>query len=159
MLVSGQNCEDYAASGPVNSGKPCGAQGETGWMFVKQVDPILTLRPKAFMLEMTSNAVNVNEGREVREVCSRLSEHYYVHKVDRVQTSKYMDVSNRSRLIIVGFDKVILGEYGKNFQFPNYITGDDYYPIALDVAIPDEQVPEKYLINDKPMLLPQVVIT
>ena len=40
MLVSGQPCLNYSCSG-----NELGEEGETGWMFVQQAEPILTLEP------------------------------------------------------------------------------------------------------------------
>ena len=92
--------------------------GETGWMFVQQVDPILTLKPAAFTLEMVSSASKVHDGSEVDEVCARLSEHYHVHRFNEFRTWRMGDVSNRSRLFIVGFCRERVGQEGARFQFP-----------------------------------------
>ena len=54
LLKSGQTCIDYSLSGPYFRGESGGRDGKTGWMFVKQVDPILTIQPTAFVLEMVS---------------------------------------------------------------------------------------------------------
>ena len=56
LLKSGQTCIDYSLSGPYFRGESGGRDGETGWMFVKQDDPILTIQPTAFVLEMVSSS-------------------------------------------------------------------------------------------------------
>ena len=96
LLKSGQTCIDYSLSGPYFRGESGGRDGKTGWMFVKQVDPILTIQPTAFVLEMVSSAAQVHDGSEVDEVCSHLSKKYHVHKMDRLRTWTMGDVSNPS---------------------------------------------------------------
>lgn len=132
VLWSGQVCVDYSLSGPRT-----GAQGETGWMFVKQTDPILLLQPNAVIIEMVANALNIHGGEEVREVKERLSEQYHVHqKVVRVWD--YGDESNRERLIIVCLHKR-LGEHAQHYQFP--LAMNDQRRTARDIADPDNRVP------------------
>ena len=124
-------------------------------MFVQQVDPILILKPAAFTLEMVSSASKVHDGSEVDEVCARLSEHYHVHRFNEFRTWRMGDVSNRSRLFIVGFCRERVGQEGARFRFPQPVYDSTCFPVALDVAIPDSQVPEQYIINDTPFMLPQ----
>ena len=117
--------------------------GKTGWMFVKQVDPILAIQPTAFVLEMVSSAAQVHDGSEVDEVCSRLSKKYHVHKMDRLRTWTMGDVSNRSRMFIVGFHRERVGQEGERFRFPSPVYDSTRFPIAADLAIPDEEVYNK----------------
>ena len=153
LLKSGQTCIDYSLSGPYFRGEPGGRDGATGWMFTAQMDSILTIRPKAFVLEMVSSATRVHDGSEVDEVVSRLSEFYHVHKEDNFRVWTQGDVSNRSRMFIVGFDREHVGQEGARFQFPKPTFDDRRFPIALDVCIPDDDVPEAYIINDTPFML------
>ena len=84
--------------------------------FVAQVEKIKDVMPRAFCLEMVANAVNVNEGDEVKLVLTLLSEHYHVH-ADVIRVADYGDCTNRERLMIIGFHHD-LGDIGRTFAFP-----------------------------------------
>ena len=98
-LGLGQPCIDYA-----NSGACDGDEGETGWMFTEQTTIILQLQPKAFRLEISDNAINVHDGREVMEVVNTLKQQYVV-KAAVIPVWHYGDCTSRKRLFIVGFHK------------------------------------------------------
>lgn len=134
IIWSGQTCVDYSLSGPRT-----GADGETGWMFVEQVKPIMKLQPKAVIIEMVANALNINGGREVRQVCEALSRAYHVHK-KVVRVRDYGDESNRERLILVPVClHHSLGEHAQQYRFPKAYK--DNGQCARDLADPDEKVP------------------
>ena len=67
-LTSGFPCPNYS-----RSGNHTGGEGSTGWMFVQQAAIILRIKPKTNRLEMSDYAIEVNGGREVKEVISQLS--------------------------------------------------------------------------------------
>ena len=129
LLSSGQTCIDYSSSGPRT-----GENGETGWMFTAQVDPILALAPKSFVLEMVGNALRVNRGREVRKVVTRLSADYHV-KQQVIKTAAFGDGSNRTRLFIVGFSKM-LPDVVKSYEFPTGSSAENVQARAY--AEPDD---------------------
>ena len=110
-IKSDQSCPDYS-----RSGSQLGGQGESGWMFIKQVDILLQLRPWAICLEIPDNAVNVNEGKEVAEVTVALEVAYVVH-ARLIQVRKYGDPSNRTRLFMVALHRD-LGHAAYDFQWP-----------------------------------------
>ena len=148
LLDSGQNCEAYSGSGPRSQGLPAGRYHKTGWMFVKQVDHILTLQPTSIKLEMSEGANDTNDGEEIQMVMDGLSSMYYCHLCRRLPTWKYGDGSNRKRMFIIGFHKVKCGEQAKYFTYPSPTCMEGYYPIAADYAVPDEMVPQDYWVYE-----------
>ena len=77
-LKSGQPCIDFTRQGAANRFRH-GRDGDTGWMFTRQVDIIKAKNPLAFCLEMTDNSINIHNGSEVDEVIESLSRNYVVH--------------------------------------------------------------------------------
>ena len=135
LITSGQTCIDYSSSGPRT-----GENGDTGWMFLQQAQPLLTIQPNSFCLEMVANCLRVNKGSAVKRLIQKLRSKYIV-KSKIIHTAKFHDGTNRTRLFIVGFHKR-LGEAAYQFQFPDPIVDDP--PIARTYAVPDEEVPEQY---------------
>ena len=78
---------------------------------MEQAEMILVLSPDAAIIEQTGNAPNVNNGKDVYNLISKLREQYFVHFVDRTAHQMgdqfglpvwhYGDVSTRVRFIIV----------------------------------------------------------
>ena len=121
------------------SGSRTGSQGDTGWMFKQQTEVLLTVHPDIFVLEMVANAVNINDGYEVQYGIDKMSRQYHV-KHETLRVNDYGDASNRERLFIVGVSHS-LGEASKEFEFP---TPREPTKVARDIAVPDEEVPQKY---------------
>ena len=144
-LTSGQPCIDYALSG-----SQTGAEGETGWMFTDQVDIILAFKPmpKAIRLEISDNALYVNDGAEVGQVISQLQEHYIIYN-NILQVWRYGDPTSRARLFVVGFHKS-LGPAAHTFKFPAHQYDSYSYPTLRSVAVPDDAVPPEYWRHDEP---------
>ena len=136
-LTSGQPCPDYSRSGSKK-----GRHGKTGWMFVDQVDEILKIRPICFRLEISDYIWQINNGEEIKKVLNRLRKFYDVKHVI-LDVWKYGDVSSRRRLIIVGFIKQLQGACDM-FEFPAASYDEQHCHCARDVAVDDEDVPEKY---------------
>jgi hypothetical protein len=139
-LKSGSPCQDYSSIG---SG--LGAGGNRGGeLFIEQLAPILALRPKIVRLEMVPSALEVNEGAEVKLVKDTLGVDYHVY--DKVLDCwRYGDPSTRSRLFIVALRR----DHFTNvkWEWPDEIFDMDTYPIARDIAVPDDQVPPAYRRN------------
>ena len=140
-LKSGQPCTNYT-----RAGDELGQDGETGWMFVKQTEVIIKLQPWAFCLEISDNAININGGKEVKQVKAKLSAQYVV-KCKLIQVWRHGDPSNRKRLFMVGLHRQ-LGQAAYEFNFPRGSYNEDRVPIALCIAVPDNQVPKGYWRND-----------
>ena len=140
LLTSGQPCPDYTLPGSKD-----GSKGKTGWMFVKQVEVILAIRPLMFRLEMTNNAVNINGGEDVKSVIRQLQVQYNVQQ-DTLRVWDYGDPSFRARIFIIGF-RHDMGEYAKLFQWPRIEYDQDWSHCARDVAVPDDKVPSEYWIQ------------
>ena len=141
-IKSGQPCPDYTSSA-----SKLGAQGETGWMFVKQVDILTELEPWAICLENTNNATSINDGDEVNAVVNALEEAYVVY-VRSIQVWRQGDPSNRTRLFIIALHKD-LGQAAHEFTWPADVYNEATAPIARLIAVPDAEVPEKYWRYDK----------
>ena len=62
-MTSGFPCPDYSPRG-----SNLGSKGETGWMYVRQVDIILRILPVAIRLEQSDNALYINDKRDVQTV-------------------------------------------------------------------------------------------
>ena len=80
-----------------------GGDGRTGWVSTSQVEEILRIRPWAIRLEMTDNALNVNNGAEVDWVINQLEQHCIIW-AEVLEVWRYGDPSSRNRLSIVGSD-------------------------------------------------------
>ena len=72
-IKSGAPCPNYSLGG-----NRLGSRGLTGWMFVQQADVIKHIQPWVFCLEMSDNALFVNEGQEVADVKTKLSDDYII---------------------------------------------------------------------------------
>ena len=70
-------------------------------MFVQQAAIFLRIKLKTIRLEMSDYAIEVNGGREVKEVINQLSTLYFLY-ADIPQVWQYGDISDRARLFIVG---------------------------------------------------------
>ena len=143
-LKSGTPCPNYTEEGAAGAGGK-GEHGTTGWMFVAQGSLILQLKPKSFCLEMTDNAININNGAEVDKLIAELSGEYYIH-YSLTYVWEHGDPTSRRRLFIVGFHKS-LGPKAKAFQFPKPCFNRANAPCAADIAVPDDEVPEEYWIR------------
>ena len=143
MIASCQPCTDYCIGSTQT-----GVQGETGWMFVEQTNIILLTLPLTFRLEMSSNAVLVNEGKEFKDVKTRLTQHYHIYS-HVYNTWTMGDPIHRLRLFIVGFLRE-MGESAENFKFPETQFGGQEGKLhtARDMAIPDSQVPLRFWRKD-----------
>jgi site-specific DNA-cytosine methylase len=136
-LTSGFTCPNYS-----RSGNHTGGEGSTGWMFVQQAAIILQLKPKTIRLEMSDYAIEVNNGREVKEVISQLSTLYFLY-ADILQVWQYGDLSNRARLFIVGTLKSETADPDKRdivFEFPSANTNETSAGTYREIAVPDSDV-------------------
>ena len=43
-----------------------------------------------------------------------------------------------------------MGDRGAKYKFPKGKYNNRYHPIAADVAIPDDEVPREYILQQKP---------
>ena len=112
-------------------------------MFVEQTKIIIRLMPMAIRLEMTDNAINVNDGAKVKTVVKTLRAHYCIN-FEILKVWDYGDPSFRKRLFIVGFHRTKVGEYAKLFKQPTIQFDESNSHCARDVAVPDEEVPKVY---------------
>ena len=151
LLYSGQPCPDYSTS---HAGRmPPGHAGATGWQFVAQASKILEVDPAVCVLEMVPNALWLNGGMAVTELVMQLRDRYLVY-IELMKVAEHGDASARERLIIVGFHRDKVGAAAKAFAFPKPMYNDMHYHTAINIAVPDADVPDGYWRHDKPRLLP-----
>ena len=136
-LKSGQPCPDYA---PMGSNLGCGGT-QGGELFLEQLEPILTLRPKIVRLEMVPSIRTVNNGEELGLVREALSAHYHVHE-KVIECWRYGDASVRQRLFLVALRRDLFSQ--SDFSWPIPVFNDESYPIARDIAVTDDEVPQSY---------------
>ena len=101
------------------------------------------------ILEQTANAMDINDGAEVKSLMDRLSEMYMIHS-KIVQVWRYGDPSNRQRLFIVAIHNS-LGSRAKQFNFPQGTYESRRFPTAMDIAEPDEKVTPEYIREERPI--------
>jgi site-specific DNA-cytosine methylase len=114
VVFSGMPCPDWT-----NLGSEDGEEGNSGYLYTKQINWLITLKKRgmvAAVLEQTSNATSIANGKPVENMLNVLLEHFYVHYAT-IPVWKYGDVSNRQRLYIILFSKS-LGQYGSKYKFP-----------------------------------------
>jgi len=111
-------------------------------MFVKQTELIMDRQPWAVCLEISDNAVNVNDGREVRKVQSALEVAYVVYTL-LIPVWKLGDPSNRKRLFMVALHKE-LEQAAYEFKWPTELLDDTSVPVARMFADLDSEVDPKY---------------
>ena len=140
---AGMPCTNYATLGAKE-----GASGSKGGdLFLLQTETILALKPKTFRLEMVPSALDTNDGFEVMQVIESLSESYQID-ARVIDCWEHGDPTSRSRLFIVGLRADIFKDL--EFEWPKPNCNESWYPIARDIAIPDEEVPKAYWRYDSP---------
>lgn len=123
-------------------------EGNTGWMYIQQAELIQQISPDVAIIEQTDGVMKVSGGEAVKALIHKLSEQYILHQAV-VPVWRYGDPSNRKRLVIVAIH-TRLGPEAHGFQFPAATYGTERHPIALDVAVPDEDVPTEYVLQGEP---------
>ena len=152
LLWTGQPCPDYSTSH--QGRRPPGSQGKTGWQYVQQSEKILEVMPKVCVIEMVPNALQINGGEAVDQLCKAINHEYRLY-IEVVKCASMGDCTARHRLLIVGIHRSVDPD-GKEtaFQFPTPLYDDTRFHIARDIAVPDEEVPQGYWRYDRPAMLP-----
>ena len=141
LLITGQPCTNYSSSD-----YKLGESGDTGYMYVKQSEPILKIQPNTFCLEMVANVKNIDSGEATQKLKDAL-EHNYVIKDKVIRTIDHGDASNKERIFVVGVHKRLGPELANSFEWPR--TDDKRHLEARRLAEPDEDVPEQYVRRHK----------
>ena len=115
-------------------------------MSVQQADVINNVESWVFCLEISANALFVNNGSEVKTVRNKLG-HKYVVKSKIIRVWQHGDPRNRQRLFMVGFHRD-LGQAAYEFEFPNGIFNNNRWSPARDVVVCDTAVPKEYWRTD-----------
>ena len=103
--------DDYMRNG---TGK--GGDGESGWMFTSLPKLILKLQPESFMITISDNVYNINDGAELSLVKQTLKGKYKISEAI-LPVWKYGDPTARNWLHIVGMSRK-LGQCAYDFRFP-----------------------------------------
>ena len=90
---------------------------------------------------MVPSALEVNDGAEVRFVLESLAIHYKVY-ADVLDCWRYGDPTARSRLFIIALRKDVFHDV--EWVWPDHACDNSWYPIARDIAVPDDQVPPSF---------------
>jgi site-specific DNA-cytosine methylase len=115
-------------------------------MFLKQTEVILSKMPQVFRLEISDNASNVNDGKDIQKVLAALEGKFVLYQ-RLIEMWRFGDPSNRKRLFIVGVDKR-LGQTAHEFQWPKPSFDDTTVPISRTIAVKDCEVPDSYWRHD-----------
>ena len=129
-------------------------------MYVEQLKIILTLLPLTFRLEISDNALKVNDGKEVQTILDQANLAYHT-RLQVLHVCANGDGSNRSRLFVCGFRQVSgMLQAIKKFTFPlptfNSITNNVQTQkyCARDWAVPDDCVPSRCWRKDNTWRVP-----
>ena len=148
---SGMPCINHASLGD-----QLGSEGNKGGdLFPGQCDQILEMEPDTFRLEIVGNALKVpkdDPGKDVRIIRQKLGSKYRLFQ-RLIEVWRLGDPSNRQRYFLVGLKKSTIPS-DIDFEWPEDIFGEEHYPIARDIASPDEEIPPEYWRHDKVDLLP-----
>ena len=146
VIISGTPCVSFSSLG-----HKTGAKDPRGDLYIRQGHLITAIQPEAAILEQSANALEVNDGAEVKALCTILSDKYYVHSAT-VPVWQFGDATNRIRLFIVAIHKKH-GDRAAQYQFPTGTFNDVRYPTAADIAVPDNDVPQEYKLQGKPVTM------
>ena len=140
-LTIGPECIDFCIGGSKD-----GPRGATGWMTIEAIRIILMIKPLAVRIEQSGNITKFPEVLEF--IRDNLSTEYAIHEL-KTQVWRYGDVNNRERWVLVGFLNN-MGVHAQEFKFPEQIFNESSvdFPIARDLAVPDECVPAIYWRRD-----------
>ena len=97
ILKTGFPCPDYTGLG-----SQLGSDGTTGSLYLKQAELILKISPDAAIIEQIDNVVNINNGKEVKQLISNLQSDYIVHHAT-IPVWMYGDPTNRKRFLLWHF--------------------------------------------------------
>jgi site-specific DNA-cytosine methylase len=146
VMISGTPCVSYSSLGNRQGGSdPRGA------LYIKQGYIIDAVQPDAAIIEQTANVVEINDAKEVKELCNILGNRYYVHTA-LVPVWEFGDPTNRVRLFIVAIHKKHC-DNAKNYRFPSATCDEMHYPTAADVAEDDDDVPHEYVLSGQPLVM------
>ena len=148
ITSTGLPCPDYSTLG---SGM--GSQGKNGGeCYLQQGKWLVRYGSDIIILEQTSNVrlqdVGRGKGKDLQDLLQVLSKAYVTYDTD-VRVWEHGDVSNRTRTYIVGVHKRH-GEKANHWVFPDTSFDESRYPIGADIATPDEEVPDEYILRGEP---------
>ena len=140
VIKTGFPCQDYTELGK-NEGK----ETERGKLYVKQAEIIKAINPDVAIIEQTNGILQPRHRGAIEELLKALGEQYYTHK-EEIAVWKHGDASHRKRFYVVAFNKRTMPN-GKQFEFPEGKYNERWYHIARDIAQPDQEVPQEYILT------------
>jgi site-specific DNA-cytosine methylase len=137
---SGMPCQKWCISGDQS-----GEAGEGGALYIDQAQVILGLDPEVFYLEQSPNVLAEQFAISFAKLKEQLETMYVLH-MKTIRVWQFGDPQNRERLFIVGIHRKH-GDKANHWKWPEPKYDKERYPIALDIAVPDEEVPKKYILK------------
>lgn len=141
FLLGGFPCQAFSIAGYRQGFKD---EKDRGNLFFDVARIIEARKPQGFLLENVKNLKSHDGGRTFQIIEQTLTDLGYHVKAKVLNTAEYGNVpQNRERIYIVGFKNK---SYADKFEFPK--------PVKLTKKITDileEEVPEKYYYNGKPL--------
>ena len=134
--------DDYTRNG---TGK--GGDGDSGWMFTSLPKLILKRQPESFMITISDNVYNINDGAELSLVKQTLKVKFKIFE-SILPVWMYGDPTARSWLHIVGISRE-LGQCAYDFRFPNPKFDATLWPRPKYIADLDCDVPEECWLDGK----------
>ena len=137
VLHSTLPCENFSSTG-----NGMGGRGVTGCLYVNQAEWLVRLAALIIILEMSNNAP-AEFPEDVAKLKNGLRDSYVLFD-DVLPVWEHGDGSYRHRYIIFGVHRS-LGDVAQQFKWPSGVYNEARHPVAFDFAVPDGEVPEKYL--------------
>ena len=128
-------------------GAKTGSNSLTGWQLPDIALVILEIQPLIAQIENSSNAPNVNDGKDVLTLKQRLSTKYTLHISDNTSSYDYGDNVHSERWICIAIHND-MGTYAQTYKFPEKIPLTQPPYCARDIADPDDEVPNELWRKD-----------
>ncbi|MEK7497879.1 MAG: DNA (cytosine-5-)-methyltransferase [Patescibacteria group bacterium] len=141
LLLGGFPCQAFSIAGYRQGFNDEKGRGN---LFFRIEEIIRETKPAGFLLENVKNLQNHDNGNTFRVISEKLRKLGYFFDAKVLNSMEYGNVpQNRERIYIAGFKSE---KHLKNFRFPDPIKLTTNFRELLD-----EEVPEKYYYNSKPL--------
>jgi len=152
VMTAGTPCESYSTGGSED-----GFNSESGKLYINLANKIRDTKednqPEILVWEQVTNVKQVNNGAEYKYVTKTIGKSYILHEKE-VEAWRHGDPTSRVRLFTIGIHKRN-GANAETFTFPEGEFDESNYPRARDIAIPDNVVPENFILRDVDLELKQ----
>ena len=142
LYGAGMPCQHWSVAG-----EQAGEAGKGGSLYIDQGELITKWQPEMFYLEQSPNVKADKFRGSFSRLVEDLEELYVIHQKE-IRCWEYGDPQNRTRLFIVGVHKKH-GDKAKQWKWPTPKYNAERYPIAMDIAVEDTEVPPEYWREEK----------